>query len=282
MTAPTNPCFRLLVTPVVIALFAMLLGCHPPQAQFGNPQIATTTSYLEAAAYDLLGNDAPVLRLTEPGTCPGHFDMRPSQVRELQLCRALIRFDFQRSLDVKVARDNTSGPHVAEITLGGGLGRPESYLSACRQIANHLATLGLVARTDSETRLRLIAARLDALSHELTNRVSEAHLVGSPVISSRHQREFCEWLGLRVVATFRAADTSSIAEIEDAIDAGRLGQVKLVIANMPEGRRAADALAQRLKAQVVVFENFPPLQDGQVSFDAMLQTNVAALEAAVR
>lgn len=266
--------------PLAAALILGLLvlpACHRSAAPASGPKIATTTSYLEAAAHDLLGDQLTVLRLAEPGTCPGHFDIRPSQVVELRQCRALLLFDFQKPLDAKFAGAETNSPAVAEVALRGGMCRPDSYLSACRQIAEQLVTLGLLARTNSEIRLQAVAARLDVLSREATNRVMQAHLAGLPVIASAHQRDFCDWLGLKVVATFRAADTASIAEIEEAIDAGKLGQVKLVIANLPEGRRTADALAEHLKAKVVVFENFPGLHDGRVSFDSMVQSNLGAL-----
>lgn len=260
-----------------VALALMVLaGCRQTSPSVG-PRIATTTSYLEAAAHDLLGDNFTVLRLAEPGTCPGHFDMRPSQMTDLRQCRALLRFDFQKSLDAKLAGSDTNGPRIAQVALNAGMCRPDSYLSACRQISEQLVTLGLLPRTNSEVRLQSIAVRLDTLSREATNRVTQARLAGLPVVASTHQRDFCEWLGLKVVGTFRAADTASIAEIEEAIDAGKLGQVKLIIANLPEGRRTADALADRLKARVVVFENFPALRQGRVSFDAILQANLGAL-----
>ena len=269
-------------TALSFLLFAVALaGCRQSSPSVGT-RIATTTSYLEAAAHDLLGDDVGVLRLAEPGTCPGHFDIRPSQVQELRRCRALLRFDFQKSLDAKFASSGTNGPAVAEIALRSGMCVPESYLSACRQTADHLVTLGLLTRTNADARLQSVVARLDALTRDATNRVAQAGLRGIPVIASGHQRDFCEWLGLKVVATFRAADTASVGEIEAAIDAGTLGQVKLVIANLPEGRRTADALAGRLKARVAVFENFPALQSGRVSFDAMLNANVEAFLQASR
>lgn len=218
-----------------------------------------------------------MLRLAEPGTCPGHFDMRPSQVTELRQCRALLRFDFQKSLDAKLAGADTNQPRVAEISIRRGMGLPESYLAACRQSADHFVALGLLTRPDADARLQAIAGRLDALARDATNRVAQAGLAGSPVIASGHQRDFCEWLGLQVAASFRAADTASVSEIEEAIRAGKLAQIKLVIANLPEGRRTADALGDRLQAKVVVFENFPALKDGRVSFDEMLSANVAAL-----
>jgi hypothetical protein len=97
------------------------------------------------------------------------------------------------------------------------------------------------------------------------------------VIASGRQRDVCEWLGLKVAATFSAADTASLSEIETAIGAGKLAGAQLVVANQPEGRRMADALAGRLQARVVVFNNFPTLQAGRMSFDALLAGNVDAL-----
>ena len=81
---------------ISIPLVALgLIGCGRSARLPVHPQIATTTSYLEAAVHDLLGEDFSVLRLAEPGTCPGHFDIRPSQVLELRQCGVLLRFDFQ-------------------------------------------------------------------------------------------------------------------------------------------------------------------------------------------
>jgi zinc transport system substrate-binding protein len=252
-------------------------GCHRSEAEACRPKIATATSYLEAAARDLAGDRLNVVRLAEPGTCPGHFDIRPSQVAELRQCRALLRFDFQNSLDTKIAGTDTNQTRVAQVVLHGGMCRPDSYLTVCRQVADHLVAFDLLNRTNADARLQAITSRLSALSQNATNRLARAGVTGSPVIASAHQRDFCEWLGLKVVASFRAADTASISEIETAIDAGRSAQIKRVIANLPEGRRTADALAERLKARVVVFENFPALHNGQVSFDEMLTANVEAL-----
>ena len=50
-----------------------------------------------------------------------------------------------------------------------------------------------------------------------------------------------------------------------------------MVANRPEGRRAADALAKRLGAQVVVLGNFPDPQEGHALFDDLLRANVNLL-----
>jgi len=267
---------------VQLSLLLAAAGCQRADKTGHAPAIATTTSYLESAVLDVLGEDKEVLRLAEPGTCPGHFDVRPSQAAELRRCQALLRFDFQKSLDTVLDGSGPNHPFAIEVTIHDGLCRPTSYLSACHQIADAFVAHGLLERTNADMRLQSIAARLDALTRQSANRVEQAGLVRRPVIASVHQSDFCAWLGLKVVATFRAADTSSVAEIDDAIRAGKLAGIDLVIANLPEGRRTSDALAERLKARVAVFGNFPALEHGRVFFDDLLTANVEALIEAAR
>ena len=262
---------------ILVLAVAFLCGCRRTAAPADGPVVAVTTSYLESALREFLGDQVEVIRLAEPGTCPGHFDIRPSQVQALRGSRLVLRFDFQKSLDAKLEAGDGAGPRVAEVSIRGGMGRPDSYLAACRQIADHLVALHFISRPEADRRLGEVSGRLEAWASVAHQRAKEAGLAGVPVIASAHQRDFAAWLGLKVVAVFRAADTAGIGEIEEAIRAGTAAQVGLVIANLPEGRHTADALAERLQARVVVLENFPALREGRVSFDEMANANLDAL-----
>jgi zinc transport system substrate-binding protein len=263
---------------LLMALVVPAIGCRkrsdPPVAA-----VAATNSFLECAVRDLLGASAPVLRLAEPGLCPGHFDVRPSQVAELRRCRVLLRLEFQKSLDGKLLGAKEEGLRFVEITIAGGLCEPESYLSACRQTADALVAVGLLKRDAAERRLGEIDRRIQDAAERCRRRAGA--LTGTPVLASVHQATFCRWLGLNVVGMFSGADTAGTGDVNRAIQQGEQAGAKLVIANLPEGRRVADALAERLGAKVVVFGNFPTLADGQSSFDELLEGNVAALVEAV-
>ncbi|MCX8109595.1 MAG: hypothetical protein N3G20_12420, partial [Verrucomicrobiae bacterium] len=262
----------------VCVLTASLAACGQRGKFAFTPQIAVTTSYLEAAVCDLLQTQVVVLRLSEPGTCPGHFDLRPSEARMARSCRLVLRFDFQKSLDPKLsAGTQESGPKICEINPPDGMCRPETYLSVCEQVAKCLSEAGLIDSIQAEARLGTIRSRLEILASKAQRCMSEAGLHGRPVIASHRQEMFCKWLGLKVVGTFRGADTSSIGEIENALKAGKLANVGLVIANSPEGRRAADSIASRLGAKVVLFDNFPRPKNGAVSFDEMVIANITRL-----
>ncbi|NLF33284.1 MAG: hypothetical protein GX591_20660, partial [Planctomycetes bacterium] len=131
----------LLLVPLLIC--PAVEGCRRSAAP---ASVAATNSMLECAVRDLLGEAAPVLRLAEPGMCPGHFDIRPSQVEALRRCRLLVRLDFQQSLDRRLAGAVGDGLTIAEVRPGGGLCEPDSYLTACRQTADALVAAGLLDR----------------------------------------------------------------------------------------------------------------------------------------
>jgi ABC-type Zn uptake system ZnuABC Zn-binding protein ZnuA len=262
---------------LVVVLVLMPVGCQRKSNEANARKLAITNTYLESAARDLLGSEVQVLRLAEPGTCPGHFDMRPSQMSEMRSCRALLRFDFQRSLDGKVSPAATNHFQVVEVTLRNGLCVPESYLAACRQLADAFVALGWRLRPEADTKLKGVSERIAAMADWAREEIQKAGLANRPVLASGRQKDFCEWLGLKVVASFQSADISSVSEIERAIETGQLAGVKIIVANLPEGRRTADALAERLGANVVVFDNFPMVKEGRLSFDEMLTGNVKAL-----
>jgi len=205
--------------------------------------------------------------------CPGHFDMRPSQISEMTRCGLLVRFDFQKELDEKLRADSCQ---TAAIGVHGGLCVPDTYISACRQVADCLVRADFLGRPEADARLVKLAERMASLRQEVGRQIEAGRLRGAPVLASGHQTDFCRWLGLRLIAEISSADSCSIRDLDEALKAGEAAGVRIVVANEPEGRRSADALAERLRARVVVFANFPePAKEP--AFDNLVRQNVAAL-----
>jgi len=273
---------------LAFALAAVLSGCGGWDSPSGTDDarqvdaaraecapIATSNTYLASAVRSVMGDRAALLVLAEPGMCPGHFDLRPSQLRRLRSCDLMLRFDFQQSLDSRLGGLDDS-PRVVAVRVPGGMCEAESYISACRQVAAALTDAGLISQAEAEPRLAKIARRMDQLSDWARTRLKLAGLEGAPVLSSGHQAAFCRRLGVNVVGTFSAADTATPGQIDAAVKQGDEAGVRFVIANLPEGRQLADALAGRLGAKVVVFGNFPALGEAQ-AFDELFRHNVNAL-----
>jgi len=221
------------------------------------------------------------MSLAPPGMCPGHFDIAPAQVRQLQGCRMLLLFDFQAQVESTLSRLKDKGLQTHLIEGPTGLCVPDSYLAACREIAAILANEHPQRADALALRLDEIEQRLGTLSGELREILADSGSASAGVLTSHHQAKFAEWLGLETVATFVGSDTETIASIDHCLKQAAGQEIRFVIANQQEGTALAQALAERLKARAVVFSNFPPRVIDEPGFDRLLRDNVARLLTAV-
>lgn len=261
-----------------MAAIVSLCACDPRRADEPPAAIAASSSYLECAVRDLLGDGTPVMRLAEPGMCPGHFDLRPAQVQRLRACRILLRFPFQSALDRQAG--DTASLIVAPVAAPGGMCVPDTYLAVCRQTAEALVKAGMLSRERAQARLAAIEQRISAAGEAARQTVRGAGLADAPVLASGHQAAFCRYLGLKVVAAISGSDTAAARQIDDALRLAREARCGLVIANRPEGTQLAESIADRLGARMIVFDNFPGMTDAQPGFDALIAENVRRLVAA--
>jgi len=264
-----------LVTALIPGLF--LCGCRDSGGDETHPAIAVTSTYFESAVRDIAGSEVRVLTLMPPGGCPGHFDVRPSQVEQLRKCRLLVRFDFQGFLDKKFADVISSGLKISEVKISGGLCQPEAYLSSCKQVGQALIKAGLIDAETVKARSVLVEDRMIKITRWAKEQIRKAGLNGHAVIASEHQASFCNWLGLDVVATFPSADTVRFSQMNEAIKRGQKAHIGMVVGNLSEGRQTADAIAERLGARVVVFGNFPIPGKAEPTFDDLFHENVKKL-----
>jgi zinc transport system substrate-binding protein len=271
---------KLILALVLVVLGWAMTGCGAGGSEEeGLLRIAVSNSYLEVVVRDLMGEGAAVFRLAEPGSCPGHFDLRPSQARRLRDCHVLLRFDFQEGFHSQGV--GSYMPLTAAVTPAGGLGLPQTYLDACRQTGASLVEAGLLAPADLDASLQRIERRLDQLSQTVRAQIADVGWAGRPVVTSHRQEDLCAWLGLEVVARFGAADATRPSAIDQVIALGERSKAQLVIANEPEGTRLAQALADRLRVGLIVWANFPSTGTKEAGFDAMLRANTAQLIAAL-
>jgi len=251
-----------------------LCGCDHRHEPPPVPTVSVTSTYLESAVRDLCGDTVRVACLAPPGMCPGHFDPTPGQVRRLLDSELVIRFDFQEHLEQAVRRIRD---RVVSIRGRDGLCLPQTYLRTCRDLVPFLEDR-LRASDGLDTRLRSLEDRMQRLSRTVQDRVEAAGLKGTPVLASYHQRAFAQWLGLRVVGTFRNAEVTTPGQIEACLAAARQGHVQLVIANLQEGTELARNVAREVGASLVVFSNFPDTgADSGPAFDRLVLSNIDRL-----
>ena len=252
-------------------------GCGNKPSEDSAAEIAVTNSYLGCAVLDLCGDDTEVLCLAPPGMCPGHFDISPSQVKQLCDCRMLLLFDFQKSVAETLSRVKEKGLKTAIVGEPGGLCVPETYLAVCRKVSDILLSEYPERKARYQQRLEVIGNDLKQLRQELFEKMRQAGISSAKVLASNHQADFANWLGLETIATFVGSDIETVTGIDHCIRKAEGQEIRFVVANKQEGTALAKALAERLGAKAVVFSNFPELRGEASGFHALLRANVDAL-----
>jgi ABC-type Zn uptake system ZnuABC Zn-binding protein ZnuA len=265
----------ILALSVVCGLLAT--GCEKKTDTENHADIAVTNSYLGCAVLDLYGDDTEVLCLAPPGMCPGHFDISPSQVKQLCDCRVLLLFDFQKQVAETLSRMKEQGLKTAFVEESGGLCVPETYLTVCRKISEILSNEYPERKARYQQRLQVIENDLRQLQQELFEQIRLAGISSAKVLASDHQADFANWLGLETIATFIGSDIETVTGIDHCIRKAEGQDIRFVIANKQEGTALAKALAERLGARAVVFSNFPEFRGQASGFDILLRANVEAL-----
>ncbi len=274
--AATLPIIRWAIISFTFVFACFGAGCRNTNFGQNQPEIAVTNSYLQCVVSDLWP-DVEVLCLAPPGMCPGHFDILPSQVTQLRRCRMLLLFDFQQGIEDSLSRMKQDGLQIRSVKTSPGLCVPENYLAICRGVCDILCSQYPQSAAQYRQRLELIEQRLEHVGAELQASMGRAGAASAEVITSGHQAQFADWLGLQRIATFAGSDVETVANINHCLKQAQGRGVRFVIANKQEGTALAEALADRLGAKAVVFSNFPAVDDAGHGFDRLLRDNVRLL-----
>ena len=260
----------------LVAALALLAPCAHATAE--RAIVVTTTSALGTAAQGVGGESVTVETILPPGSCPGHFDLEPAQVRRLLSATAFFRHEFQGFLDSRLVANGVAPDRIVSLPAPGGLCVPDTFATLAREAADELAT-----RLPGEAealRSRAAALTRDAEAHGAALRQRAARLQGRAVAAAPHQAAFLRWLGLDVRAVLPGGDDPAPGIISRSLAELRSSGALVIVGNVPSGRRLPAALAEAADLPLVMFDNFPP-SCTPADYWAMLDRNLDSLLAAL-
>lgn len=259
-----------------ILISIVAISCSS-QTNNKSPVVAVTTSYLECAARDIIGDDISIVRLVPPGLCPGHFDIAPGIIKELKNSSVLLRFDFQNGIDKKVRAIAPKALIIQAIPAPEGLCIPESYRQVVQKTYEGMCAAFPDEKSIFDGNLEKAHNKIKDIETELKHKIMESGLKGVKIIASGHQSFFCRWLGLDVVAEYSGADSMSPIALQSLLDKESNAEVKFVVANLQEGGQMSEAIASRLGLPLAVFSNFPAMTPNENDFYSLIRNNLNKL-----
>jgi zinc transport system substrate-binding protein len=230
----------------------MVTGCSGTS---GRIRIVASTTLIGAIVQAIGGDRFAVTTIAPAGLCPGHFDLKPSDVAAANNAGLILNHGWEAWYPALEKAIIPPGPRRVTLATQGNWMVPDLQKQAAVEIAALLAEVD-TARADT---YRLAAARYGA-DVDSSAAAARAMLAGRElptVIAADQQTPFLRWLGFRVVATYGRPEDFTAQELTRLARMASDSGVKLVVDNLQSGPHTGKPLADGLGAKHVTLTNFP-------------------------
>jgi len=269
---------------VLLALCLLLASgvtaCRP------SPEVIVAGSTLiQGMVNDLSAGEWRVCNMAPAGTCPGHSDLRPSDIENLARSKVLLLHEWQEEMTNVRSAVSAAGldeGRVKVIRVPGNWMAPPVHARAVEAVARALAE---VDPSEGSIYLERAAQRSESVKasgQELKGRLERANVAEIKVLCNEKQAGFIEWASFDIVATFGRPENMSVAEVERLVRQARETGAALVIDNLQSGESQISKTLARDSASIqVVLSNFPGALEDTETWEKAVEKNVDLLLNAV-
>jgi len=244
---------------LVVLLLATLLA--PLSCVQSSADIMTGNSLIADVTQDLADGKLEVRNLIPPGMCPGHYDVKPSDVETLANSKVLLIHNWQENMkNITGLVEAADNPEliIKVIDVPDAPMVPDVQAETIDKIAQALSEIdpenSAYYRQRGELRKQAVLAK----GEEIQSRLKEAKVSEAEVVCSDMQAGFVDWAGFNVVATYGRPEELSVAEVEQLVTEAKQAGVALVIDNLQSGATgSSEAIALDIGAIQVTISNFP-------------------------
>lgn len=262
---------------VLAALLVLLAGCAKQEGK--QLKVVTGTSLIAAIVRDIGQERVDVTNIVPPAQCPGHFDLKPSDVEKLANARLFLRHEWQGEMFTEDLIASVHNPElkVVPLAVAGNWMAPPVQKQAVEAIAGVLAQADPANKEFYEQNAGQVTAAIVEKEKELRRKLDEAGVAGVKVLCSEMQQGFLKWAGCEVVGTYGRPEELTPEVIRQLVEQGRAAGVRLVVDNLQSGPEAGAGIARELGVPRVTLSNFPGGFPGTDSWSSAVEKNVNLL-----
>lgn len=275
---------RLFIAVIILGLLIVgaspLLGC----AQRPGLEVVTGTSLIADIVKDIGGGKIQVRNIIPPGSCPGHYDVKPGDIEALAKGKFFLIHHWQRGHEnIKGLIRAANNPNLAikVIEVKGNWMAPPVQAKAVNKIATVLAEIDKDNSAYYHRRAKERQEAILAKSEEVRSKLDKAKIDGMKVICADKQAGFVRWVGFEVVATYGRPEELTVTKVAEIVAKAKAAGVALVIDNLQSGPKAGKGIARDIGAIQVTLSNFPGGFKRADTWEKALDRNVELLLGAV-
>ena len=261
--------------PLLLIVLLSQLGCGERPAE--KLKLVTTTSLIGKIAQEVGKDKVDVVTIVPGGMCPGHFDVRPGDIKVLSDAQIFLIHGWEPFVKKLLNSVQPRELVVKTLDIQGNWMVPDIQIKAVDSITDILCEIdhknGRYFRNNAATYKTQI---LD-ISREIKQKAKDRKVSDINVVCSEMQEGFVRWFGFNVVATYGRPSELTAKNLRKVIDKARKEGVEIVVDNLQSGRDAGVPIIEEIRGVHVVLTNFPI-----GSYTQSLQENVYKLLKAIR
>ncbi|GAH87358.1 unnamed protein product, partial [marine sediment metagenome] len=171
-------------------------------------KVVSTTSLIGNIVEKIGGEKVQVVIIVPGGQCPGHFDIRPGDVKVLEEARLLLEHGIEGELFIEDMLNLVENKNLHRMTLNenGNWMIPEIQLQAVDKIVDVLCRI----KPECENIFRENAGdykrAVKNLARDIRLKAKELKVGKVTVASSEMQSEFVDWLGFNIAVIYGRPD----------------------------------------------------------------------------
>lgn len=252
----TDPRTALLI-PALAALLSF--GCRTETGR--GLTVVASTANVSAIVKAVGGERVSVTTVAPAGMCPGHFDVRPSDIAAVNRAELLLNQGWEEWLpDLGSAIENPRLNRITVETKGNWM-LPDVHKQAVLEVFSLLARLDTAWADTFRIRAESYSVRVDSAWAAVKSMLQGRTLPA--VLAADRQAPFLRALGFEVAATYGRPEDFSARELSRLAQVGVDKDVGLVVDNLQSGPDAGLEPARSLGARHVNLGNFPLDDDYQ-------------------
>jgi len=268
----------LLIAALVGALVTVLVLAQHTQP---SADIMSGSSLIANIIQDVAGDKIETRSLIPPGVCPGHYDIKPSDIVALANSTALFIHDYQQyfqNVNGAVEAAENTDLIIIVLNVTGNWMVPAVQAEAVDKISEALADIDPENDAYYQERAADRAQAILAYDEQVKKTLQQAGVDGVKVICAEMQQGFVKWAGFDVVATFgRPEDLSSI-DVQQLVNEAEEATAALIIDNLQSGSTTLGAsIEEDVEAIPVTISNFPGGLENTETWEKAIDKNVDLL-----
>ena len=242
----------------VIAFVVFSAGC----SNSSKDENTRTMKYIMASDTILSGmvatllppNRYSVAAMLPPGQCPGHYDVKLSDIEKME--SAALNVSFKGMPFMKKTALGVRAQLIVDAEDHNWM-VPDSYMYGLSLLADGLSK-HFPEDSDEIMRRKNDAIReVRAEANSLIEKIKKNGSIGKPVIASSMQKQTLHWMGFHVVGEYGRPEAISAREVVQLSKIGKDQRVIAVVDNLQSGPDTGKGIAEALGVPHIILTNFP-------------------------